>query len=62
MEVYGSNGEDVDEELTMVETERADLKGTVQASVCPAFIWTIPTLNGSQKEWVMEPEKVCIYR
>lgn len=62
MEIYGSNGEDVDEELTMVATENPDLKDTVKESVCPAFIWTIPTLNGSQKEWVMEHEKICMYK
>ena len=38
------------------------LKDTVKESVCPAFIWTIPSLIGDAKEWCMEAEKICIYK
>lgn len=62
MSVYGSNGEDVDESLTMVDTDNQDLKDTVKESVCPAFIWTVPALGGVQKEWVMEAERICMYK
>lgn len=62
MVVYGTEGEFVDEEETMVETDDETLKGTVKESVCPAFFWTIPSLIGDVREWCMEPEKVCVYK
>ena len=60
MEVY--DGEDVDEEDVIFETNDSCLQGTVKESVCPAFFWTIPSLIGDTKEWCMEAEKVCIYK
>ena len=60
MEVY--DGEDVDEEDVIFETNDSCLQGTVKESVCPAFFWTIPSLIGDTKEWCMEVEKVCIYK
>lgn len=62
MTVYGSEGEDVEEEETIFETNEESLKDTVKESVCPAFVWTIPSLIGDAKEWCMESEKVCIYK
>ena len=62
MMVYGSEGEDVEEEETIFETNVESLKDTVKESVCPAFIWTIPSLIGDKKEWCMEAEKVCVYK
>ena len=62
MTVYGSEGEDVEEEETIFETNEESLKDTVKESVCPAFMWTIPSLIGDAKEWCMESEKVCIYK
>lgn len=62
MTVYGSEDEDVEEEETIFDTNVESLKDTVKESVCPAFIWTIPSLIGDKKEWCMESEKVCIYR
>ena len=62
MTVYGSEGEDVEEEETIFETNEESLKDTVKESVCPAFIWTIPSLIGDAKEWCMEAEKICIYK
>lgn len=62
MVVYGSENEDVDEEEVIIETDDENLKHTVKESVCPAFVWTIPSLIGDYKEWYMEPEKVCIYK
>ena len=62
MVVYGSDGEDVDDELTLVHTDDERLKDTVKESVSPAFFWTIPSLIGDAREWCMEPEKVCIYK
>ena len=62
MTVYGSEDEDVEEEETIFDTNVESLKDTVKESVCPAFIWTIPSLIGDKKEWCMEAEKVCIYK
>jgi len=62
MTVYGSEGEDVEEEETIFETNEESLKDTVKESICPAFVWTIPSLIGDAKEWCMESEKVCIYK
>ena len=62
MTVYGSEGEDVEEEETIFETNVESLKDTVKESVCPAFLWTIPSLIGDKKEWCMETEKVCVYK
>ena len=62
MSVYGSEGEDVEEEEAIFETNVESLKDTVKESVCPAFMWTIPSLIGDAKEWCMESEKVCIYK
>lgn len=62
MTVYGSEDEDVEEEETIFDTNVESLKDTVKESVCPAFIWTIPSLIGDKKEWCMESEKVCIYK
>lgn len=62
MVVYGSDGEDVEDEEVIVNTDDDSLKDTVKESVCPAFIWTIPSLIGDVKEWYMEMEKVCIYK
>ena len=62
MSLYGSDGEDVEEEETIFETNEESLKDTVKESVCPAFMWTIPSLIGDAKEWCMESEKVCIYK
>lgn len=62
MTVYGSEGEDVEEEETIFETNVESLKDTLKESVCPAFMWTIPSLIGDAKEWCMESEKVCIYK
>ena len=62
MAVYGSDGEDVIDEETIIKTDDEHLKDTVKESVCPAFIWTIPSLIGDVKEWCMEAEKVCIYQ
>jgi hypothetical protein len=62
MTVYGSEGEDIEEEEAILETDVESLKDTVKESVCPAFIWTIPSLIGDAKEWCMEAEKVCIYK
>ena len=59
---FGSEGEDVEEEETIFETNEESLKDTVKESVCPAFMWTIPSLIGDAKEWCMESEKVCIYK
>lgn len=60
MEVY--DGEDIDDEDVIFETNDSCLQGTVKESVCPAFFWTIPSLIGDTKEWCMEAEKVCIYK
>ena len=62
MVVYGSDGEDVNDDETIIKTDDESLKDTVKESVCPAFIWTIPSLIGNVKEWCMEAEKVCIYK
>ncbi len=62
MEVYGSDGEDVEDSEAIIETDDMNLKDTVKESVCPAFVWTIPSLIGDGKEWYMEVEKVCIYK
>ena len=62
MVVYGSDGEDVNDDETIIKTDDESLKDTVKESVCPAFIWTIPSLIGDVKEWCMEAEKVCIYK
>lgn len=62
MVVYGSEGEDVEDDEVMVVSDDVLLKDTVLESVCPAFIWTIPSLIGDVKEWYMEMEKVCIYK
>ena len=62
MVVYGSDVEDVEDEEVIVNTDDDSLKDTVKESVCPAFIWTIPSLIGDVKEWYMEMEKVCIYK
>lgn len=62
MSVYGSEGEDVEEEEAIFETNVESLKDTVKESVCPAFMWAIPSLIGDGKEWCMESEKVCIYK
>lgn len=62
MEIYGSNGEDVEDSDTIVETDDPTLKDTVKESVCPAFVWTIPSLIGDVKEWCMAVEKVCIFK
>ena len=62
MVVYGSDGEDVDDSEVIIETNDVNLKDTVKESVCPAFVWTIPSLIGDAKEWYMEVEKVCIYK
>ena len=62
MVVYGSDGEDVDDSEAIIVTDDANLKDTVKESVCPAFVWTIPSLIGDAKEWYMEVEKVCIYK
>lgn len=62
MVVYGSDGEDVEDSETIIETDDVNLKDTVKESVCPAFVWTIPSLIGDAKEWYMEVEKVCIYK
>lgn len=62
MVVYGSEGEDVEENETIFTTDVEKLKGTVKESVSPAFLWTIPSLIGDSKQWCMEPEKVCIYK
>lgn len=62
MVVYGSDGEDVNDDETIIMTDDESLKDTVKESVCPAFIWTIPSLIGDVKEWCMEAEKVCIYK
>ncbi len=62
MTVYGSEGEDVEEDETIFDTNVESLKDTVKESVCPAFIWTIPSLIGDAKEWCMEAEKICIYK
>jgi hypothetical protein len=62
MVVYGSDGEDVDESDAICRTNDMERKDTVKESVCPAFIWTIPSLVGDEKEWCMAPEKVCIYK
>lgn len=62
MVVYGSDGEDVDDSEAIIVTDDTNLKDTVKESVCPAFVWTIPSLIGDAKEWYMEVEKVCIYK
>ena len=62
MAVYGSSGEDVEDSEAIIVTNDANLKDTVKESVCPAFVWTIPSLIGEAKEWYMEVEKVCIYK
>ena len=62
MVVYGSDGEDVEDSETMIETDDVSLKDTIKESVCPAFIWTMPSLVGDVKEWCMEAEKVCIFK
>jgi hypothetical protein len=62
MVVYGSDGEDVEDSVTIIETDDVSLKGTIKESVCPAFLWTIPSLIGDVKEWCMEAEKVCIFK
>lgn len=62
MVVYGSDGEDVEDCETIIETDDVNLKDTIKESVCPAFIWTIPSLIGDVKEWCMEAEKVCIFK
>ena len=62
MTVYGSEGEDVDEEETIFDTSLPELRDTVKESVCPAFIWTIPSLVGNAKEWCVESEKVCVFK
>ena len=62
MVVYGSEGEDVEENETIFTTDVEKLKGTVKESVSPAFLWTVPSLIGDSKQWCMEPEKVCIYK
>lgn len=62
MAVYGDNGEEVEENETIFPANEEHSDGTIKESVCPAFIWTIPSLIGEKREWCMEPEKVCIYK
>jgi len=62
MVIYGSDGEDVEDEEVIFNTNDDSLKDTVKESVCPAFVWTIPSLIGDVKEWYMEMEKVCIFK
>ena len=61
MEIFGND--EYDEDAVLPPAPKPEFVNRVKKSIVPAFIWNIPSLNGTtDKIWYLEREKVTMFR